>query len=156
MTLAVGVVVALGLLATGCGGSSDSGSEITASSITKAEFVKKVDAICTRRNTELEGELAKFIKSTNFNPREGTEDAYITLVGQFYVPALKRESARIRALGAPQGDEDEVGELVEALERGLETAEKEPKKVVDLSSVVFKESNQLGKEYGLTACEQGA
>lgn len=151
---AVFIAVIAAAIVAGCG-SGGSGDEVTASSITKPEYIKRADAICQSRNRELENRLAVYLKKTKLNYSSATEAQYVALVETLYIPALKKEITAIRALGAPKGDEDEVTELVAAREENLETAEEKPSEIADAAPIVFQESNKLAKEYGLTACEQG-
>jgi hypothetical protein len=141
-------VLGIVLIATGCGGGD---SSTNANAISKAAFIKKADAICTRGNKHLEAGFATFLQEKK-NLKHPSKADFEELVGKVVVPNLGREIKEIRALGAPSGDEDRVGEILTALEEGLETAESDPKVAVSSSQAVFGISSRLAKEYGLEVC----
>jgi hypothetical protein len=146
---ALGVgALAIVLVVAGCGGG---GSSTSTSSISKAQFIKKADAVCATGNKRLEADFAAFLQEKK-NLRDPSEADFEELVGKVVVPNLDREIKEIRALGVPSGDEDEVGEIVTAIEEGLETAENDPKAAVNSSEAVFGVSSRLAKEYGLEVC----
>jgi hypothetical protein len=141
-------VLAVATLAAGCGGGSDSSSGPT---ISKAVFVKRADAVCTKGNERMEVAFAHFLQE-NKNVKRPDDAKLEKLVGTILVPNVKREVKELRALGAPSGDEDRVGEIVKALEEGLETAEGNPQAAVNSSEAVFGIASRLAKEYGLEVC----
>ncbi len=136
------------LLIGGCGGSSDSSSGPT---ISKAVFIKKADAVCQGSIERIEKAFVAYLRKSGKGTHPG-KAAEEELVGKVLVPSVKREVKELRALGAPSGDEDRVGAIVEALEEGVETAESDPKAVTASSDVVFGIASRLAKEYGLEAC----
>jgi hypothetical protein len=142
------VVLVLAAAAVGCGGGSD---ESSASSISKVAFIKKTDAVCTHGNSRMEVAFAHFLEA-NKNVKKPSDADYEALVGKVLVPNVKREIKEIRAFGAPSGDEDRVDAILEALEEGIEVAERDPKAVVSSSEAVFGISSRLAKEYGLEVC----
>jgi hypothetical protein len=136
----------------GCGGSGDSSST---SSISKEEFIAKADAVCKKGSERMEGELFKFLRKNRatgalMKPSVEDNEKFIIAV---LIPNLKREIKEIKALGAPEGDDDRVDAIISALEEGLETAEDEPETVAaGTSDIVFGIASRLAGEYGLEAC----
>lgn len=147
ISLAV-VLLGAALAAAGCGGDSD---ESSTSSISKAAFIKKTDAVCKRGNSRMEVAFAHFLRA-NRNVTRPSKAEYEALVGKVLVPNVKREVKEIRAFGAPSGDEDRVDDFLEALEEGIEVAERNPKAVVSSSEVIFGIPSRLASEYGLEVC----
>ena len=154
-----GVAVLAGALAVvltsaGCGGGS--GSELSTSSISKAAFIKKLDAICAKGNKAAEDNFAAYAKKTNFTPAEINKqmsDAEAAeLAKTVLLPAVKQEVAQIRKLSVPSGDQDRIEAMLEAIEEGIETTERIPKVVLEEISVGFGVANRLAKEYGLQVC----
>jgi ABC-type phosphate/phosphonate transport system substrate-binding protein len=143
------VLLAVVPIAGGCGGGSDDSS--ADATISKAAFVKKADAVCLHGNKRMEVAFARFLEA-NKNIKRPSDADFEELVGKVLVPNVKREIKEIRALGAPSDDEDKVGEIVTALEEGLETAEGNPQAAVNSSEAVFGISSRLAKEYGLEVC----
>ncbi len=150
VALAIGTLAILLFAAAGCGGGGGD-SSTDANAIPKAEFIKKADAICSAGNKRMEVTFAHFLEE-NKNIRHPSEADYESLVGKVVVPNVRREIKEIRTLGAPEGDEDRVEAILEALEEGVETAENDPKAVVSSSEAIFGISSRLGKEYGLEVC----
>ena len=141
------LVVAFG--AVGCGGSDDSSS---AGSISKEEFIAKVDAVCTESNKRMETALGKFLKSGK-QITELTEADNQKFVTQVLVPNLSKEIEEIKALGVPSEDEERAKAMVAALEEGLETAESDPQALAAGSSdIVYGIASRLAGEYGLKVC----
>jgi hypothetical protein len=137
------------LSAAGCGGGSDASS--TANSISKAAFIKKADAVCKRGNRRMEAVFAHLLVQNKKIKRPSKSDQE-ALVGTVLVPNIKREIREIRAFGAPSGDDDKVNGFLEALEEGIETAERNPKVVVKSSEAIFGIPSRLAREYGLEVC----
>jgi hypothetical protein len=149
IALVMGTLAILLIGAAGCGGGGDSSTDPNA--IPKAVFIKKTDAICTAGNKKMEVAFGHFLQE-NKNVKRPSEADYEALVGTVVVPNVKREIKEIRALGAPEGDEDRVDAILEALEEGVETAEDNPQAAVSSSEAIFGISSRLGKEYGLEVC----
>ena len=155
----VGVVV-LALLAAGCGSSGDSSSssssgDESASTLTKAEFIKQSDGICEQGNKEVESEAEAFAKENGIDTSKPTTADQEEVVSQVVAPAIQRQAEAIDALGAPSGDEGEVEAIVEAVEAGATEAEEDPGTIVEgKTSGPFAEANKLAGEYGLKICGQ--
>lgn len=150
VALAVGTLAILLFVAVGCGG-GDGDSSTDPNAIPKAVFIKKTDAVCSAGNKKMEIAFAHFLEE-NKNIKKPSDADYEALVGEVVVPNVKREIREIRALGAPEGDEDRVDAILEALEEGVETAEGNPQAAVSSSEAIFGISSRLGKEYGLEVC----
>jgi hypothetical protein len=147
IALAAGVLAAA-LIVAGCGGDDDSS---TTASISKAAFVKKVDAICKQGNKRMELAFVDFLKEHK-NIKKPSDSDYEALVGTVLVPSVSQEIEEIRALGVPADDQDEVEEMLDALEEGVETAEDNPQAVTSSSDAVFGIASRLAEEYGLEVC----
>jgi hypothetical protein len=141
------LVLAVALV--GCGGGGVDSS--TGPTISKAAFIKKADAVCMHGNSRMEAAFADLLVENKKiqQPSQADQEA---LVGEVLVPNIKREIKEIRAFGVPDGDEDRVEGFLEALEEGVETAERNPKVVVSSSEAIFGIPSRLAKEYGLEVC----
>lgn len=142
-------MLAVALLVVGCGGGSDEAN--TGAAISKAAFIKKADAVCSGGNNRMEIAFAHFLEEKK-NVKHPSDADFEELVGKVLIPNVNREIKEIRAFGAPSGDEDRVNGFLEALEEGIETAQRDPKVVVSSSEAVFGISSRLAKEYGLEVC----
>jgi hypothetical protein len=144
-------LVALAVVAVAGCGSSSSSTESTAS-LSKAEFLKKGNAICKEGNESINGEFEEFDKENNLSetaepPKEEQEEA----VEQVLIPAINRQVEEVKALGTPEGDEGELAELISAEEGVVEEAEENPLLLFE-STAKQKEANKLAIDYGLTVC----
>jgi hypothetical protein len=145
----IAAVVVAALIVVGCGG--DDSSTSTAS-ISKEKFLVKADAVCKRGTERLEAGLVGFLTDGKKIHKPSQEDNEKFIV-KVLIPSLRREVKEMRALGVPDGDEEKVGAMIDALEEGLETAEDDPKAVAAGSTdIVFGITSRLAGEYGLETC----
>lgn len=135
------VVLVVVLVATGCGGSSDSP--------TKAEFVKQADAICAATDATQRKGLAAYQQK---NPGSGSDEAgqgkAIVEVG---LPPIRREVEELAALEAPSGDEEKIEALVAEIEKAIEKSEANPTLLLGAGNP-FGRATQLATDYGFKAC----
>lgn len=147
IVLLVGALMTMVLVAAGCGSDEED-------SLTKAEFVKKANAICTAGNKEIEKGIESFVKEnspgggrlTDAQLTEGAED--------FVIPSLRKQVDGIDALGTPSEDGEQAEELVEAAKDALGEVEDEPALAVPQTGDPnpFAEANELARDYGLDVC----
>lgn len=144
--------LALALAVAGCGG----GDELSTSSISKAAFIKEVDAICSKGNERVEADFTVYAKKTNFTPdkinKKVSEAEAAELATTVLLPAVRQEAAAIRKLSVPSGDQERIEAMLDAIDEGIETTEKIPKAVLEETSVGFGVASRLAKEYGFQVC----
>jgi hypothetical protein len=138
------------LAAAGCGSGGDDSSTGTVS-ISKAAFIKKVDAVCEKGTERMQRAILVFLKHHR-DVQKPNKAQSEKLVGTAIVPSVEKEIAAMKGLEVPEGDEDRFGAIVSALEEGLETAKENPAAVVASSEAVFGISGRLAGEYGAEAC----
>lgn len=152
-------LVAVGVLAVGCGDDSSSGSSddgaIETSSLSKAEFVKQANAICAEGNEDLFTQLGTYLNknaSSSKDPEEVAADA----MRQAVLPGVEGQIEEIRELGAPSGDEEQIEAFLAAQESSVESLEQQRSISLntDVSSA-FKRAGQLAQRYGLQECNYG-
>jgi hypothetical protein len=148
--------MAVALVAAGCGSSDNSSSESTAS-LTKAEFVKEGNAICTKGNAQLDSEFEAFSKEHGISETKAPSKAVQEEAAEeILIPAITTQVEELRALGTPEGDEGEVDEILTGAEEAVEEGEEDPASLIGNGSGGFTEVNKLAREYGLTVCgEEG-
>jgi hypothetical protein len=143
-------IVAIAMISGGCGSEGDSA---TTASLTKAEFIEKADAICSKTGERYKAKVAVFAKKHGLNdyeqPTKAQREEVMTAV---ILPALSAEAEDLDRLGAPEGDEEEVEAIVEGIEGAVERAEDEPGSVFEKGSGSFKKVNKLARAYGLEIC----
>jgi hypothetical protein len=142
----VGISAALVLLVGGCGGGDDS----TTASLTKAQFVQKGNALCKEREQERVEAVQSEIKT--LKPGGSFSDAEQTaLVVDVMVPNYEKVIANVGSLGAPEGDEAEVEEILAAMEKGLKDLKADPEEAI-FTTAMLGDANELAVKYGLSNC----
>lgn len=150
LTMLCALALGVALLVAGCGGDDGDSTTVTSSSLGKAAWVKKVNALC-EKNTD--GMLQAMIRYGKANAGQPVKQVATGAVQTVVPPALRRQIEQIRALGAPEGDEAEVEAYLASLERGIETVEsRKPKDIFTLQESL-KVTNQPAGAYGLEDCE---
>lgn len=164
ITTLLGLALAAGLLAAGCGdddddtttaattttteaGATGATGAATGEPLTKAEFIKQADAACTAGDKRID---AAFRDLGSGQPSDQEIEQVVT---DTVVPEIQGEIDAIRALTPPEGDEDEVSAILDAAQEALDEIEQDPSSLQ--SGNPFKEANQLGQDYGLKVCGQG-
>jgi len=151
-------VLAVGLVA-GCGSSDDSttgGGDVTASSLTKAEFIKKADAICEEAGEGIQEESISYAEENGIDVnKEPSDEEKEELVTEVIVPNIEKQAEDIAALGAPEGEEDEVGSIIEGIESAAAETAEDPSEVLEGGEGAFEGVNEEAKEYGLKVCGEG-
>lgn len=146
---ALAVLLALALLASGCGGGDDGDS---AAALTQAEFVRKAEAICEGTDRAQRAAFRAYApKHAKTLSTAVGEEELITVVG---LPAVLDEAEELKALGAPSGDEQEVEAFVVEIEKAVREAMKDPGSVEARRGNPFSEAGKLARAYGLEACAE--
>nr|MDQ2631767.1 hypothetical protein [Actinomycetota bacterium] len=125
--LAVLAAFALMALVAGCGGDD---SETTAT-ITKAELIKQGDEICEKANEQSETEAEEFAEENDFTLEKASEEQIEEAVAEVLVPSLQQQAEDLEALGAPEGDEERVEEIIVSLEDAASEIEDDPSSVFE-------------------------
>ena len=144
------------LYVAGCGDDGDETTTTTSTSaLTKQEFVRNANKICKSSNDKIERASSQFFANAPRNKKPPTEE--IEQFGRKTVfPTIQAEIDRIRALGAPQGDEDEVNAILEAAQSGLDKLEQDPQQLAKRGAApAFKQARRLAGAYGLDQCAAG-
>jgi len=145
--LAFVAVLTTGLAVAGCGGGN--GTSTTAA-ISKADFLKKGNAICKKGNQsiKLAGNhlLPQGKQPTAAQKQQFTNVALLT---------IQAEILRVKRLGAPPGDEAKVNAIIASAQAALQKVKQDPSVLFKQNSDPFAEANKLANAYGLTACGGG-
>jgi hypothetical protein len=137
---AAGAVALAATVAIGCGSSDDGPS--------KAEFVKKGNAICAKGNKQIEAEAKK-----TFSSGRPTKSQITTFMTQTVIPSTQKQVDEIKALDPPKADEDQIKEITDAADAALAKTKANPiSGVQEGAKDPFAKANQLAKAYGLKAC----
>jgi len=127
----------------GCGGGDDNSEP----SLTKAAFVKQGNALCKKERKErdkvAEAAVEKYLAEET---PEAKKEAVIAVVRHY-----EQTTAHLAELGAPEGEEKEVAQMIEAMEEGASRAKADPERAYE-EFYPFKDANKAVEEYGLTEC----
>ncbi len=149
-------VLALAIAAAGCGSSDDSTDTDTASvdvTITKKQLIAQGDAICKQGNEEIEEGFDRYAEENDIpKDQEPSDEQGVEIVETVLVPNLTTQAELIRGLGAPEGDEEQVEELVDSLDEAIETAEDDPEALFNEDTDPFGDVNGQAQEYGFSEC----
>lgn len=152
--LAVGLATVVAVA--GCGGSGgSSAADTTTATISKAEFIKKADAICTNGQKRSQSEFTAFAEE-NPNPKakEPTAAEWSEIGTQILVPALRRQLDEIRQLGSPAKDEAQIEEFLDQTEEAIEKLEEEPETAKSPAKLLA-DAHKTIKGYGFKVCGGG-
>ncbi len=148
-------LVAIVVVAAGCGGGSDStssaGETAGGEAPTKAVFIKEADAICKSGEDALEGEVEEFVEEEGLEKKKPTPAQETQLVEQLVIPNIARQGEEIGELTPPEGEEETIEELVSSLQEGVESAEEEPKALIEGGNP-FAAATKQAKAYGMKEC----
>jgi hypothetical protein len=139
-------IVALLPVAAGCGSSKKS------TALSKAEFLKRGNAICRRGNQEINRAAQKIFPNSHARPNQADEKKFAT---NTLIPSVQGQIDGIKALGAPKGDESKVKAIVTSAQTALEKGKKNPLLLTSNKQDPFANTNKLAKAYGLTVCGSG-
>ena len=104
-------LASLALVIGGCGGGDD---ETT--SLTRAQFVKQGNEICKKQEDRRSKMIYKIAEEVNADPSKPLPiSAQETLVLKT-LPPYEEAAEELDALGAPEGDEEKVEEIVKAMD----------------------------------------
>lgn len=141
-------LVALAALVAGCGGGDETTDGTVA--LTKAEFIEQGDAVCKKGNRLSEKEAEEFAEENEFELEKASDEQLEEAVTEVLVPNLSQQAEELDALGAPEGDEEQVEEIIVSLEGAAEEIEDDPGIVFE--GEVLKEPSELAADYGFKVC----
>jgi hypothetical protein len=141
-------VVVAALLATavvtgfaGCGGDDDSSS--ASKQLSSADFKKQADDVCTSLQSDLEKSLEGF---------DPTKKSSLDDAANKVADALHTIADRLRAVGYPEGKQDEANEFYDAIDDAATKIEDDPKSLTDTNSTAFDDLDDRAKAVGLEKC----
>lgn len=140
-----GLVAVLALIAGGCGSGSDS-----TTTVTKAQFVKKVDALCEEREKE-RSDKVNAIASSLKSGEKLSNGQQTKMVETIIFPSYAKMIQNVESIDPPAGDEAKINEIIKAMEKAQNKVEADPRQAV-FSVVMFEEANGLATKYGLKHC----
>jgi hypothetical protein len=153
------VALAIAAAASGCGGggddsgsSSGDGDDATAASISKAEFIKETDAICTQGGKRTQAKFVAFLEEKAIPEGQEPSTEQVEEIGtKIMAPALEEQAEEVRQLGFPAGDEEQIEAFLAGVEEAIEKIEEEPKLAKSADKLLTK-AHQAIAGYGFKVC----
>jgi len=138
------------VLAPGCGGDEEEGgfSPVVSDPASKVEFLRQADEICLSTESQIEAAADDLVTNKEEPTPQEVEEVALGVV----VPALESEVAAIGALGAPEGDEEQVQAILDATEAGIAEIEADPRALLDNTPESLVEAEELARRYGSQQC----
>lgn len=140
--------------------SSESGANSTgedqrssgSTSPAKAQFVKQASAICKKTKFDLNKEGEAFVKQQQKSGKP-QQVVFGELARKILLPAVEREGAAIAGLTIPEGDEEQIEEMLAAQQAGVDAVrELSPTAPLGELESPFDEANERFQAYGIPAC----
>ena len=140
----------------GQGESADGAAgELEPTSESKAEYTAKANALCKKRKRQIQADLMRIFKEVQ--EEEGSQSqqqqqaGLRKLVEEAVAPGLEAEAEELRELGAPDGDEAQVEEVLAAIE-ALVAEMRETPQAFATNPAAFEKAQRPARKYGIGAC----
>lgn len=145
-TLALLLVAAVASLFAGCSGDDD--RTVSTTSLDKAEYVERADAICA------EGRL----RALRYQPSAGggqTAAAAQKAIDESVLPAVQEVVDELYELGAPGGQEEQIDAFLAAFQQGVDDGEDLEVPTFERFERVMAPAGKLARKAGLQDCIYG-
>jgi hypothetical protein len=142
------MAVLLAIAGIGCG----SGGDTTEAALTKAQFIKRGDAICHVAQEKKIKAAAYWLKKNkgNLKSRDEYSDEELSLVYlTVALPPVKEAAKELAALDAPSGD-PKAEAVVKSLASAVEVLEDDP--TIALDEAPYTRLDRLAAAYGFKSC----
>jgi hypothetical protein len=135
----------------GCGGGSSSAAGQSAGqAISKADLIKKGDAICAKTDKIQTSRMAAYVKK---DPKATeTKSAFIEMVKKVALPPVRSEVEELASLGTPKGAEKEFAAIIIGFEKAQKSAEANARFAMGLTEGPFTAPAKLAAKLGFKAC----
>jgi hypothetical protein len=120
------VVALIGVMVTWCAAGCGGGDATETRPLTKKRFVALTEAFCSREYKAEERDMEKFAAEHGLLYGRAEPWEQEVLVEEVIFDYVRDKIAYFESLPAPEGDEEEVGEMIESFEEGLERSEAAP------------------------------
>lgn len=117
----------------------------------KEDYIADADEICARSDKETDAVFEQAFE----NPQE-PKPAEAQAALEEALPIVKKDLTELKGLEKPEGDEDEIDAIWEAIDTGIKTLEEasaDPNaSLVALTSEPFAAGEKLAGDYGMKEC----
>lgn len=152
-SLAVAATVALAIAGCGGGEEDDAPQSTGPPSLSKAEFIKRANAACSKERAGLAERMATFKGRLNGRRPEPYADA----VHFVFLPTVESEIRAVETVGVPAGEKERLRVLLAADRTAVDAVAVTPKvPSVAAAEEHFKRADRMFRAYGLSACAHGS
>lgn len=115
----------------------------------KAEFVKKADAICAKTSKQTTAQAQQL--TSGGKPTSAKLEKFINDTA---LPGVKKEVGEIDKLDTPKGDEDKIKAITDEVRSAADKTKANPSALLanSASGSPFAKADKLAKDYGLKKC----
>ena len=162
MTNGLGVLaiaLAIAAIAAGCGGGSDATGDpstsegstavippVKTSSISKAEYIPRANKVCDESwESMLESFASRYHSATKGKP-------FVEASENIFLPSMQFWFDDISYIGAPEGEKDQVENMLESLQLAVYKGEEQPVSSPKQLVAIFADFSHLAGQYGLDSC----
>jgi len=151
--LACVAIMSVGLVLAACGSNNNSTST---TALTKAEFLKKGNAICKKGNQQINKAAHQTFTKKKYPTGPPPQSVQKKFATDTLIPTVQGEIDGVKALGAPAGDEAQVKAIIDSAQSALDKGKADPTLLLQNGKKdPFAKSNKLANAYGLTVCGGG-
>jgi hypothetical protein len=148
--IAITVAVAFVALPTivGCGGDDDDSTNASndQAMIVKADFIQAANTACQERGKEMKaGAQGLIAEAESGSPKAAREKLIKTVIA----PGFEGEVDDLKALEPPPGDEEEVEEIITAIQ---ELVDRMRSDLAEGRNYPYRKTENIAAAYGLPAC----
>jgi len=125
----------------------------SAAPISKDEFITKGDAICVAGDAATSAKIAKAfpdLAKSNKAPSKADQKKIVKIL----VAGINDEIKKLKKLGIPSGDEQQVNAIYAAVKKEIAAVKKHPSSL--FSGDPLNQSSALASSYGFQRCGQGS
>ena len=150
--LLIAALLSATFLLAACGGDDgddEGGGGDTA--LGKDEYIAEGDGICARGTERMAQEALERFEGEQPSAQEAEDFGQ-----EVVVPTLTDQLGQLRELPAPEGDEEAVNRIYDAVEEGIDSLESDPGIFVEPNTGgAFDKANRLAQDYGFKQCGSG-
>jgi hypothetical protein len=140
----LGLILAFAFI--GCGGGDD---DEEPASLTKVQYVKRADDICAQTEKRQRKLLGQFQRE---NPKAGNSpQALEQMISVAALPPMKEQVQELAELPPPDKEAAKAEAYLNALEKGLKAAEKEPGALL-AEPGAFNKAEEASQAFGFKTC----
>lgn len=148
-------VLAMLLVAAGCGSSNSNAVTVETGSLSKAEFIEKADAICKAARSEFLAKYQQYVTAhrSEFESRQNEAAVLGEVLESVLGPNIEGQIEQIGKLGAPSGYAPQVEAFLKALQTRVDEAQGDPTGLT-ATATPFEKAEDAAKRAGMKGCSE--